>query len=270
VSALLEADSLTRHFGGLKAVDGVSLRLEPGTVLGLIGPNGAGKTTLLNLMSGCDRPTGGRLLVDGRDLTGAKPWAFAGAGVARTFQIGKPFRRLTVADNVTTGALYGAEPERRRAAARARCDAVLDRVGLADRADARVAELPVAAVRRLELARALAQRPRLLFLDELLAGLRAADIAGIVDLIRSVRDDGVAVVFVEHVVRAVFAVSDSVVVLDQGRILARGTPDEIAVDERVIGAYLGRRHAERHRAQGGAAQGGPGQGGAAQDGAGPC
>jgi branched-chain amino acid transport system ATP-binding protein len=270
VSALLEADSLTRHFGGLKAVDGVSLRLEPGTVLGLIGPNGAGKTTLLNLMSGCDRPTGGRLLVDGRDLTGAKPWAFAGAGVARTFQIGKPFRRLTVADNVMTGALYGAEPERRRTAARARCDAVLDRVGLADRADARVAELPVAAVRRLELARALAQRPRLLFLDELLAGLRAADIAGIVDLIRSVRDDGVAVVFVEHVVRAVFAVSDSVVVLDQGRILARGTPDEIAVDERVIGAYLGRRHAERHRAQGGAAQGGPGQGGAAQDGAGPC
>jgi branched-chain amino acid transport system ATP-binding protein len=256
VSALLEADSLTRHFGGLKAVDGVSLTLEPGAVLGLIGPNGAGKTTLLNLMSGCERPTGGRLLVDGRDLTGARPWAFAGAGVARTFQIGKPFRRLTVADNVMTGALYGAEPERRRTAARARCDAVLDRVGLADRADARVAELPVAAVRRLELARALAQRPRLLFLDELLAGLRAADIAGIVDLIRSVRDDGVAVVFVEHVVRAVFAVSDSVVVLDQGRILARGTPDEIAVDERVIGAYLGRRHAERHRAQGGAPEGG--------------
>jgi branched-chain amino acid transport system ATP-binding protein len=246
-SALLQADGLSRHFGGLKAVDGVSLTLEPGTVLGLIGPNGAGKTTLLNLMSGCDRPTAGRLLVDGRDLTGARPWSFAGAGVARTFQIGKPLRRLTVAENVTTGALYGAEPERRRAAARARCEAVLERVGLADRADARVAELPVAAVRRLELARALAQRPRLLFLDELLAGLRAADIAGVVDLIRSVRDDGVAVVFVEHVVRAVFAVSDRVVVLDQGRTLAEGTPGQIAVDERVIGAYLGRRHAERQQ-----------------------
>jgi branched-chain amino acid transport system ATP-binding protein len=180
-------------------------------------------------------------------MTGARPWAYARVGVARTFQIGKPFRRLTVAENVTTGALYGAEPERSRAAARARCDAVLERVGLADRADARVAELPVAAVRRLELARALAQRPRLLFLDELLAGLRAADIAAVVDLIRSVRDDGVAVVFVEHVVRAVFAVSDTVVVLDRGQILARGTPDEVAVDERVIGAYLGRRHAERQQ-----------------------
>ncbi len=246
VSPLLEADGLSRHFGGLKAVDDVSLRLEPGTVLGLIGPNGAGKSTLLNLMSGCERPTAGRLLIDGRDLTRARPWVFARAGVARTFQIGKPFRRLTVAENVTTGALYGAAPERRRAAARARCETVLERVGLADRADARVAELPVAAVRRLELARALAQQPRLLFLDELMAGLRAADIAAVVELIRSVRDDGVAVVLVEHVVRAVFAVSDTVLVLDRGRILALGTPDEIAVDERVIGAYLGRRHAERH------------------------
>jgi branched-chain amino acid transport system ATP-binding protein len=247
MSALLEAEGLCRHFGGLKAVDGVSLTLEPGTVVGLIGPNGAGKSTLLNLMSGCERPTAGRLLVDGRDLTGARPWAYARVGVARTFQIGKPFRRLTVAENVTTGALYGAAPERSRTAARARCEVVLERVGLADRADARVAELPVAAVRRLELARALAQQPRLLFLDELLAGLRAADIAAVVDLIRSVRDDGVAVVFVEHVVRAVFAVSDTVVVLDRGQILAQGTPDEIAVDERVIGAYLGRRHAERQQ-----------------------
>jgi len=243
----MEAVGLCRHFGGLKAVDGVSLTLEPGTVLGLIGPNGAGKSTLLNLMSGGERPTAGRLLLDGRDLTGARPWVFARAGVARTFQISKPFRHLTVAENVTTGALYGAEPERRPAAARARGEAILKRVGLDGRAGARVAELPVAAVRRLELARALAQQPRLLFLDELLAGLRAADIAAVVDLIRSVRDEGVAVVFVEHVVRAVFAVSDSVVVLDRGRILAQGTPAEIAVDERVIGAYLGRRHAERHR-----------------------
>ncbi|MCA1845014.1 MAG: ABC transporter ATP-binding protein [Actinobacteria bacterium] len=246
----LEATDLCRHFGGLKAVDGVSLTLEPGTVLGLIGPNGAGKSTLLNLMSGCERLTAGRLVVDGRDLTGARPWAFARAGVARTFQVGKPFRHLTVAENVTTGVLYGAEPVRNRAAARARCDAVLERVGLDGQAGARVAELPVAAVRRLELARALAQQPRLLFLDELLAGLRSADIAAVLDLLRSVRDEGMAVVFVEHVVRAVFAVSDSVLVLDQGRVLARGTPEEIAVDERVIGAYLGRRHAERRQAEG--------------------
>jgi branched-chain amino acid transport system ATP-binding protein len=250
VSPLLEAAGLARRFGGLKAVDGVSLTLEPGSVLGLIGPNGAGKSTLLNLMSGCERLTAGRLLVDGRDLTGARPWVFARAGVARTFQVGKPFRGLTVAENVTTGALYGAEPERHRRAARARAEAVLRRVGLEGRADARVAELPVSAVRRLELARALAQRPRLLFLDELLAGLRRTEIDAVLELLRSVRDDGVAIVFVEHVVRAVFAVSDRVLVLDQGRALAQGTPAEIAADERVIAAYLGRRHAERHKTGG--------------------
>jgi branched-chain amino acid transport system ATP-binding protein len=255
VTLLLEAAGLSRHFGGLKAVDDVSLTLEPGTVLGLIGPNGAGKTTLLNLMSGSERPSAGRLLVDGHDLTGARPWVFARAGVARTFQVGKPFRRLTVAENVTTGALYGAEPERHRRAALARCDSVLRRVGLAEVAGARTAELPVSAVRRLELARALAQRPRLLFLDELLAGLRPAEIGTVLELLRSVRDDGVAIVFVEHVVRAVFAVSDTVLVLDQGRVLAEGTPAEIAADRRVIGAYLGRRHAERQRHRTG---GGPG------------
>jgi branched-chain amino acid transport system ATP-binding protein len=250
---LLEADGLVRRFGGLHAVDGVSLTLEPGSVLGLIGPNGAGKTTLLNLMSGCERLSAGRLLVDGRDLTGAKPWVFARAGVARTFQVGKPFRGLTVAENVTTGAFYGAEPEHDGRAARARAAAVLARVGLADQAGARVAELAVSDVRRLELARALAQRPRLLLLDELLAGLRQAEIDAVLELLRSVRDDGVAIVFVEHVVRAVFAVSDRVLVLDQGRALAQGTPAEIAADERVIGAYLGRRHAERHRSGGGSA-----------------
>jgi branched-chain amino acid transport system ATP-binding protein len=129
---------------------------------------------------------------------------------------------------------------------------VLHRVGLDDRAGARVAELPVAAIRRLELARALAQRPRLLFLDELLAGLRRADIDGVLDLIRSVRNDGVSVVFVEHVVRAVFSVSDTVLVLDQGRTLASGPPAAISGDEQVIAAYLGRRHAERHRRSGSA------------------
>jgi branched-chain amino acid transport system ATP-binding protein len=245
VSALLATDGLIRRFGGLAAVDGVSLEVEPGTVLGLIGPNGAGKTTLVNLLSGHDRPTAGRVAVDGRDLTGARPWAFARAGVARTFQVAKPFRGLTVAENVATGAMYGTEPAGSVRVALERAEAVLATVGLEDRAGDKASDLPVAGVRRLELGRALAQRPRLLLLDEPMAGLRAADIDAVLDLVRSIRDAGMAVVVVEHVVRAVFAVADTVLVLVQGRALARGTPGEVAADERVIAAYLGRRYAQR-------------------------
>jgi branched-chain amino acid transport system ATP-binding protein len=245
VSALLEAAGLSRRFGGLAAVDGVSLVLEPGTILGLIGPNGAGKSTLVHLLSGHERPSAGRVAVDGRDLTGARPWAFAQAGVARTFQVAKPFRGLSVRENVATGAMYGAEPAPSVRAALARAEGVLARLGLDDRAGSRPAELSVAGVRRLELARALAQRPRLLLLDEVLAGLAAAEIGEVLDLVRAVRDEGVAVVFVEHLVRAVFAVSDRVLVLDRGRPLAEGVPEAVAADPAVVAAYLGRRYAKR-------------------------
>jgi branched-chain amino acid transport system ATP-binding protein len=245
VTPLLEAAGLSRRFGGLAAVDGVSLLLEPGEILGLIGPNGAGKSTLVHLLSGHDRPSAGRVTVDGRDLTGARPWVFARAGVARTFQVAKPFRGLTVRENVATGAMYGAEPESSVRAALARADAVLARLGLDTCAGSGPAELSVAGVRRLELARALAQRPRLLLLDEVLAGLGAAEINGVLDLVRTVRDQGVTVVVVEHLVRAVFAVSDRVLVLDRGRPLAEGTPGAVAADPAVVAAYLGRRYARR-------------------------
>lgn len=249
-AALLEATGVTRRFGGLAAVDGVSLTLDAGVVLGLIGPNGAGKSTLVNLLAGADRPTTGRVVVCGRDLTGDRPWVFARAGVARTFQVAKPFRALSVRENVATGAMHGAEPERSVRAALARADEALARVGLGEAAAARPAELSVAGVRRLELARALSQRPRILLLDEVLAGLRAAEIEGILDLVRAVRDEGVAVVIVEHVVRAVFAVSDEVLVLDQGRPLARGTPADVAADPAVVAAYLGQRYAKRNQGVG--------------------
>ena len=245
MTALLEAAGVGRRFGGLAAVDGVSLVLEPGTVLGLIGPNGAGKSTLVNLLSGHERPSAGRVTVDGRDLTGARPWVFARAGVARTFQVAKPFRGLTVRENVATGAMYGTDPEPSVPGALARAEAVLARLGLDGRAGSRPAELSVAGVRRLELARALAQRPRLLLLDEVLAGLAVAEIGEVLDLVRTVRDEGMAVVFVEHLVRAVFAVSDRVLVLDRGRPLAEGVPEAVANDPAVVAAYLGRRYARR-------------------------
>jgi branched-chain amino acid transport system ATP-binding protein len=244
MSALV-ARGLSRRFGGLLAVGGVDLDLVPGRVLGVIGPNGAGKSTLINLLSGVLRPTTGTVHIDGRDYTGARPWRVAHAGVARTFQIVKPFRGMTVLDNVTLAVLYG--PARVRWPGRARLLAAeaLARVGLSDRAGLRPAELSVAGARALELARALALRPRVLLLDEVLAGLRPGEIAPALDLIRQLRDEGLAVLMVEHLVHAISAVSDDVLVLHHGQVLRAGPPAEVLADDRVIEAYLGTRYARR-------------------------
>jgi branched-chain amino acid transport system ATP-binding protein len=251
---LLEARSLSRRFGGLMAVAGVDLRLEPGRLLGVIGPNGAGKSTLINLLTGHLKPTTGRVLVDGRDLTGARPWRIAHAGVARTFQIVKPFRGMTVADNVIVAVLFGAGHARpgrpgagRLRAARRSALEVLETVGLAGRAGANPAELSVADARRLELAKALALRPRVLLLDEVLAGLRPTEIGPALALIDGLRRDGLALLMVEHVVRAIAEVSDEVLVLHHGEVLTRGPAGEVLTDQRVIEAYLGARYAEKNR-----------------------
>jgi branched-chain amino acid transport system ATP-binding protein len=252
VTAVLETSGLTRRFGGVDAVSDVSFSLDEGQVLGVIGPNGAGKSTLINLITGHVKPSGGRVVVAGEDVTGRKPWAIAKARVARTFQIVKPFRDLSVRENVAIGGMYGPEHAGSARAAIDGADEALERVGLLDKADASPGDLAVADQRRLELAKALAMRPRLLLLDEVMAGLRPGEIEPALELIRSLRDEGVSILVVEHVMKAIMAVSDSLLVMHEGKDLVQGKPDEVMEDERVIEAYLGKRYAERAKGDGGA------------------
>lgn len=250
MSAVLEARGLTRRFGGVEAVADVSFSLEEGTVLGVIGPNGAGKSTLINMITGHLKPSAGSVAVAGQDVTGQKPWVIAKARVARTFQIVKPFRNLTVRENVAIGGMYGPEHFGSARAAIEGAEESLERVGLSARADDWPADLSVADARRLELAKALAMRPRLLLLDEVMAGLRPGEIDPALDLIRSLRDEGVAILVVEHVMKAITAVSDALLVMHEGKKLMEGSPDKVMGDERVIEAYLGQRYAERARKAG--------------------
>jgi branched-chain amino acid transport system ATP-binding protein len=248
---VLQARGLSRRFGGLHAVKGVDLDLRPRHLLGVIGPNGAGKSTVINLLTGHTRPTGGKILVDGQDLTRARPWRLAHAGVARTFQIVRPFRGMTVIDNVTVAALFKARVDGERgtlAAARRAASGVLDLVGLGAKGGLSPAELSVADARRLELAKALALQPRVLLLDEVLAGLRPAEIDPALDLIDTLRRSGLALMMVEHLTRVIAAISDEVLVLHHGKVLTSGKPAKVLSDDRVIEAYLGARFARR-RAQ---------------------
>jgi branched-chain amino acid transport system ATP-binding protein len=245
VTALLETKDLSAKFGGLRAVENVSISVEEATVVGLIGPNGAGKTTFVNLVTGFVKPASGRVMFAGQDVTGKKPWDVANSGVARTFQIVKPFRDMTVRENVAVGSMFGQPDGGSLSDGLIEADRVLERVGLADKAEARPGELPVADNKRLELAKALGMKPRLLLLDEVMAGLRPAEIDKSVQLIRSLKDDGLTIVVIEHVMKAIMAVSDDVVVLNEGKELARGAPDQIAKNKLVIEAYLGERYAKR-------------------------
>lgn len=242
---LLEVRHLTKVFGGLRAVDDVSFSVRAGQIVGVIGPNGAGKSTLINLITGHVRPSSGQVLVDGRDLTGARPWTITHAQVSRTFQIVRPFRGLTARENVAVAAMYGSSPDRSVADALATADVALEAVGIAARGDAHPSQLSVADARRLELAKALACRSRLLLLDEVMAGLRHREIDAAVELIHRVRASGITVIAVEHVMQAILSISDSVLVLHQGRILTMGEPRQVLSDERVIEAYLGERYAQR-------------------------
>ncbi len=238
MSVLLQVRDVTKRFGGLQALTQVSFDLPKGQILGLIGPNGAGKTTLFNTINGVYKPDGGRVLFHGQDVTGKKPYHLAKMGMARTHQIVRPLNDLTVRENVMVGACFGHE-NRPLHQAREIADEVLTFVGLDARADQLAGSLNVAQKKRLEMARALAARPHLLLLDEVLAGLNPAEIDGMVQTILKIRDQGITILMIEHVMKAIMNVSDRIIVLDYGQLIAEGTPQEIAGNQRVIEAYLG-------------------------------
>jgi branched-chain amino acid transport system ATP-binding protein len=233
---MLEVSGLDKHFGGLHAVKSLSFAVGEGEIVGLIGPNGAGKTTVFGLLSGFVRPDAGRVTFRGRSITGLPPHRINALGLARTFQIVRPFPHLTVLRNVTVGAL-GRHADPREAARRAL--AILEEVGLAAKRDQPAGSLTLAERKRLELARALATEPTLLLLDEVMAGLNATETERIVDLVGAINRRGVTVLLIEHVMRAVMSLSQRIVVLDYGELIAEGRPEAVASDPRVIEAYLG-------------------------------
>ena len=242
---LLQAEGLGVRFGGLAAVDDASLAVAKGAIVALIGPNGAGKTTVFNLVSGFLRPDRGSVRLAGRDITGLAPHVICRLGLARTFQIVQPFGAQTVRENVAVGAhLHHA----RRAAALRFAEAIAERVGLSPQLDKLAVNLTIAARKRLELARALATEPKLLLLDEVLAGLNPREIDEVIPVVRGIRDGGVTVLMVEHVMQAVMHLCDEAWVLSNGRVIAHGTPREVTAEPAVIEAYLGHGTAARMKA----------------------
>jgi branched-chain amino acid transport system ATP-binding protein len=247
--SLLRVEDVSKRFGGLLALDRVSFSTAAGCITALIGPNGAGKTTLFSIIAGSLRPSQGRIVYGGADITGEPPYRLARRGIARTFQVVQPFSSLTVGENIAVGT-HLSRPS--RADALAAAGDVAREVGLGDVVDRPAATLTLAGRKRLELARALAIAPRLLLLDEVLAGLNPSEIRDVVPVIRAIGDRGVTIVMIEHVMQAVMSLASTVFVLSEGRIIADGAPEAIAADPRVVEAYLGRGAAGRMTAAGNA------------------
>jgi branched-chain amino acid transport system ATP-binding protein len=241
--ALLEGENVSKSFGGLMALTGVDFELRRGEILGLIGPNGAGKTTLFNLITGAYRPSSGRISFQGRDISRSKPHAICRYGISRTYQLVRPFASLTVLENVLVGIYFGRArgSGNNRRTARAEAEELLELVGLAGKVKERAEHLTLMERRRLEIARALATLPSVLLLDEVIGGLNLTEIAQTMHLIRGLRDRGITIFMIEHVMKAIMGLSDRIMVLHHGELIAQGTPVEVANDQRVITAYLGEK-----------------------------
>jgi branched-chain amino acid transport system ATP-binding protein len=234
--ALLDIQNVSKHFGGLKAVDQLDLTIEKGQIYGLIGPNGAGKSTLFNCVAGSYAPTSGKILYNGEDITGWKPWNICRNKIARTFQIVKPFQTKTVLFNAMVGSFIKTS---NTSEAEDMAMEVLKKFHLADKCNVLAKNLTIAERKKLEVARAMATDPDMLLLDECMAGLRPNEVDETLDIIREIRDRGVTIFMIEHIMRAIMSVSDRITVIQFGRKIRDGAPQEVANDERVIKAYLG-------------------------------
>jgi branched-chain amino acid transport system ATP-binding protein len=236
---MLEVENLSKSFGGLVAIGNLNFTITEGEILGLIGPNGSGKTTLFNLITGLLKPDAGKIRFYKKDIAGIAPHKICQGGIARTFQLVKPFARMSTLQNVMTGRAYGREPARNIKQARLESEEILAFTGLARKKVPMAAMLSLVDRKRLEIARALATKPKLLLLDEMMAGLNPTETEDAMNLVKKIRDSGITLIVVEHVMRAVLGISDRVIVLNVGKKIAEGTPQEVASNRQVIEAYLG-------------------------------
>jgi branched-chain amino acid transport system ATP-binding protein len=237
--ALLEVQEITKRFGGLVAVRDFSLSVDPGEIVALIGPNGAGKTTAFNVIAGFYKPTEGKVILKGRDITGLRPDQVSRLGLARTFQIVRPFKGISVLENVMIGAYARTNDTH---TARAKAEEALDFFGMHRMADQMASGLPIGGRKRLEIARALATDPEIILLDEAMAGLRPVEAEEVIGMVRRIRDKGVAILLVEHVMKVVMSLAERIVVLHHGEKIAEGMPMEVVQNQQVIDAYLGEAH----------------------------